>query len=208
MQHPSPNFLTCERHLNHSADQNASGGATKTGFDFALSLLACAHIFQRKTHYSMKKLKHLPLAIALLLSACNPAEKPSPIVPVEADTTAAAKAKFPVHCYEQRFPDGSVLSFQYTEYYERIVGILDYSFAEKDGAHGTLKGTKDGDLITATWSYTVEGSNQEEVVLFKIEGDKALKASGELMEEADGTLVLKDPTTATWEETFKQVECD
>ena len=34
-------------------------------------------------------------------------------------------------------PDGSVLSFQYTEYYDDVVGILDYTFAEKDGAHGT-----------------------------------------------------------------------
>jgi len=105
-------------------------------------------------------------------------------------------------------PDSSVMSFHYTEYYDDIVGILDYSFAEKDGAHGTFKGTKDGNVITATWNYIIEGSNQVEVVMFKIEGDKALKASGELEETPDGKLKMKDPTTATWEETFLRVECD
>ncbi|MDZ4683150.1 MAG: hypothetical protein SH848_12505 [Saprospiraceae bacterium] len=151
----------------------------------------------------MKHLKLFPLAIGLLLSACTPSEKP--MTPPEAPS---AKAQFPVHCFEQRFPDGSVLSFQYTEYYEDIVGILDYTFAEKDGAHGTFKGTKDGNVITATWNYTVEGSNQTEEVMFKIEGDKAMKASGELMEDKDGKLKMKDPASATWEETFTKVECD
>ncbi|MFM9948062.1 MAG: hypothetical protein ACKV1O_09005 [Saprospiraceae bacterium] len=157
----------------------------------------------------MKNLNLLQLAFGLLLSACNPPERPMtpPEAPV-APEAPAAKAKFPVHCFEQRMPDGSVISFHYTEYYDDIVGILDYSFAEKDGAHGTFKGTKDGNVITATWNYIIEGSNQVEVVVFKIEGDKAMKASGELEETPDGKLQMKDPTTATWEETFTKVECD
>ncbi len=42
----------------------------------------------------------------------------------------------------------------------------------------------------------------------KIEGDKALRASGELTEGEAGTLVLKDPAKLSWEETFTRVECD
>jgi hypothetical protein len=105
-------------------------------------------------------------------------------------------------------PDGSVLSFQYTEYYDEVVGILDYSFSEKDGAHGTFKGKKEGNIIIADWSYMVEGSNQTEEIMVKIEGDKALKASGELKEGKGGVLSLKDPASATWEETFTRVRCD
>lgn len=145
--------------------------------------------------------------LALLAFSCTQPEKTTePTAP--AQETAAEKAKFPVHCFEQRFPDGSVISFQYTEYYEDVVGILDYSYAEKDGAHGTFKGAMEGNMITATWNYIVEGSNQTEIVLFKIEGDKALKASGELEEYESGKLRLKDPATAKWEETFERVECD
>jgi hypothetical protein len=148
---------------------------------------------------------------ALFLAACEPAQQapaPSATTTPAVAEPAAAKAKFPVNCYEQRFPDGSVLSFHYTDYYDDIVGILDYSFAEKDGAHGTFKGKKEGNIITATWNYMVEGSNQTEEIMVKLEGDKALKASGELVEAADGTLKLKDAANATWAETFTRVQCD
>lgn len=149
---------------------------------------------------------------ALLLAACEPAQQPAApatTTPAAAEPVAEkAKAKFPVNCFEERLPDGSVLSFHYTDYYDDIVGILDYSFAEKDGAHGTFKGKKEGNIITATWNYVVEGANQSEEIMVKLEGDKALKASGELVEAADGTLKLKDAANATWAETFTRVQCD
>ncbi len=162
-----------------------------------------------KIHLEMKKQPYfLATALAMMLFACAQPEKaPEPTAP-EASASASQKAKFPVNCFEQRYPDGSVLSFQYTEYFEDVVGILDYSFAEKDGAHGTFKGTKEGNVITATWNYIVEGSNQTEEEMFKIEVDKALKASGELEEYESGKLKMKDPSKATWEETFTKVDCD
>lgn len=149
----------------------------------------------------------LLLSGSLWLAACT-ATPQTPAAPAPAAETASPKAKFPVHCFENREPDGSVLSFQYTEYYDQIVGILDYSFADKDGAHGTFTGTKEGNLITVTWSFTIEGSEQTEEVLFKIEGDKAFRGYGELMEGEAGTLVLKDPAKVNWEETFTRVQCD
>ncbi|GAB4496714.1 MAG: hypothetical protein OHK0019_28950 [Saprospiraceae bacterium] len=159
----------------------------------------------------MKSKFFLVAAACLFLFACNQPEKPAASTaekPAEPAAPAVPKAKFAVNCFEQRYPDGSVLSFQYTEYYEDVVGILDYSFAEKDGAHGTFKGKKNGDVITATWSYVVEGSNQTEEIMVKIEGDKAVKASGELVEGKDKVLRLKDATNATWAETFTRVQCD
>jgi hypothetical protein len=150
------------------------------------------------------------LAACLLAAACNQPEKQPPPAEKtpEPPPPAVQKAKFPVHCFEQRFPDGSVLSFQYTEYYEDVVGILDYTFAEKDGAHGTFKGKMNGNTITALWSYTVEGAQQAEEIIVKIEGDKALKASGELREGKNGVLSIKDPAGITWDETFTRVQCD
>ncbi|MFN8304922.1 MAG: hypothetical protein U0U46_20735 [Saprospiraceae bacterium] len=156
----------------------------------------------------MNNTSFLFAATLLWFAACQNAEKTAPAAPAPAPAAEVAKARFPVHCYEQKLPDGSTISFQYTEYYDDVVGILDYSFYEKDGAHGTFKGKKEGNLIKATWNYLVEGATQSEEILVRIDGDKAAKASGELMEGKDGTLMLKDPATATWEETFLQVQCD
>lgn len=165
--------------------------------------------FTHQFSFKMKNKLLLPAAICLFFVACNQHEKPAPPPPpAEPAAPAVPKAKFAVNCFEQRFPDGSVLSFQYTEYYNDVVGILDYTFAEKDGAHGTFKGKKKDNLITATWSYTVEGSNQTEEILIKIEGDKATKAFGELKEGKGGALSLKDPAAVTWAETFTRVQCD
>lgn len=146
------------------------------------------------------------LSGGLWLAACTNTPEAQTVAP--AAETASPKAKFAVHCFEDRQSDGSVLSLQYTEYYDQIVGILDYSFYDKDGAHGTFKGVKDGNLITATWSYTIEGSEQTEEILIKIEGDKAFRGYGELTEGEAGTMVLKDPAKARWEDTFTRVECD
>lgn len=151
------------------------------------------------------------VAATVLLFSCQTPEKPASETPPPAAPPAAStspRAKFPVNCFEQRLPDGSVLSFQYTEYYDQVVGILDYTFAEKDGAHGTFTGKKEGDIITATWSYVVEGSSQREEIMVKIDGDMARKASGELVESKDGVLRLKDAASAEWQETFTRVQCD
>ncbi len=166
--------------------------------------------------FNMYKVLFFAAALSIGGTACNQAEKTAPATTPEktAETAPAPKpevpkAKFPVNCFEQRMPDGSVLSFQYTDYYDDIVGILDYSFAEKDGAHGTFKGTKEGDIITATWSYVVEGSNQKEEIVVKINGDKAMKGSGELIETKSGVLKIKDPKTINWDgEVFTRVQCD
>jgi hypothetical protein len=162
----------------------------------------------------MKKTFIFSSILALFAVSCIQPEKSAPVAAKPAETTPTPKpevpkAKFPVNCFEERLQDGSVLSIQYTEYYDEIVGILDYSFAEKDGAHGTFKGTKEGNIITATWSYVVEGSNQKEEIMIKTEGDKAFKASGELMETKGGLLKLKDPKNVTWsDEVFTRVQCD
>ncbi|MCC6461000.1 MAG: hypothetical protein IT260_11050 [Saprospiraceae bacterium] len=146
-----------------------------------------------------------------LMAACNSGEKsaatattaPAPAIP-----PAVPKAKFAVHCFEQHLPDSSVFSLHYTVYYETIVGILDYTFTDKDGAHGTFTGTLTDNVISATWNYSIEGSEQTEEILIKIEGDKAYRGYGELQEGKDGHLTLKDPSQVKWEDAFTRVQCD
>lgn len=101
-----------------------------------------------------------------------------------------------------------MLSFQFTDYDGGVVGILDYAFKEKDSAHGTFSGRREGDLITARWTHTVEGATQTQDVLVRLESDRAVKANGELVEGPDGVLRLKDAAAAVFNEAFARVQCD
>jgi hypothetical protein len=121
---------------------------------------------------------------------------------------ACARPESPaVHCFESRLPDESVLRFQYTEHGGGITGVLDYDFAEKDGAHGTLTGQRDGEVITALWTRTIEGVTETQEVRIRIERDRAVKANGELVGGTDKVLRLRDPEHAIFNETFDRVRC-
>ncbi len=90
---------------------------------------------------------------------------------------------------------------------DEIRGEMNWAPWEKDGAVGTLKGKKVGNEIVADYDYVIEGSNQSEEKIFKIEGDKLLIKEGELIEGKDGKLIMKDPAKATFKETLVKVNC-
>lgn len=89
-----------------------------------------------------------------------------------------------------------------------VSGEMNWIPYEKDGARGTLQGTRNGNEITAIWAYVIEGSDQKEQVMFKIEGDQLLRKVGELeYPNNDGNLKLKDPANAAYSETFSKITC-
>ena len=146
------------------------------------------------------------LALVPLAGACRPAgapPKPDSASPASASGSPASSSRdttalepplgaMPMHCFENRLPDGSVVSFHYAQTGERVAGILDYAFVQKDSALGTFRGRIDGGTITALWAHTVEGSDQVQEILIRVEGDRALKANGE---------------PATFNERFTRVRC-
>ena len=162
------------------------------------------------------------LALLPLTGACRPAAAPpnaNSANPASASGSPAASSRetaalepslaaMTMHCFENRLPDGSVVSFHYAETGERVAGILDYAFVQKDSAHGTFRGRIDGGTITALWAHTVEGSDQVQEILVRVEGDRALKANGELAEARDRVLRLKAPAAAAFNERFTRVRCD
>jgi hypothetical protein len=87
-----------------------------------------------------------------------------------------------------------------------VTGEYHWHPFQKDGGHGTLKGTKKDNLITADWSYTIEGAKQVEEVVFKMEGDKLMKAEGAL-DDKSGRLVIKDKSKMTFPEVFNKADC-
>jgi hypothetical protein len=153
------------------------------------------------------------IALALL-SGCESGGSPSTGAATALGAPAAAgvdgvpRAALAVNCFETRTQDGSVQSFHYSDLAGEVVGVLDYDFKEKDGAHGTFSGKRQDDLISAIWTRAIEGSTERQEVLIRLEPDRAVKANGELIAGADGVLRLKDRSAASFNEVFGRVQCD
>jgi hypothetical protein len=90
----------------------------------------------------------------------------------------------------------------------KVTGKMDWIPAEKDSARGTLEGTIDGNTVTVLYSYTIEGSDQQEEKVFEIREHELAMKVGELEEDENMVLKLKDPTTATFREILPRVPCD
>ena len=103
--------------------------------------------------------------------------------------------------------DGSIVSLQYIEYFDEVVGIFDYAFEEQDSAYGTFTGTLADNVITARWNYAVEGAQQMEWILIRVDGNLAYRAHGELVADESGEMSLKDPASPAWSETMSRVRC-
>lgn len=90
-----------------------------------------------------------------------------------------------------------------------VTGIMNWIPYEKDGARGTLKGTKNANgELELLYDYIIEGSKQTETKIMKIEGDQLLVKIGELEDpKNDGNLRYKNANTATYTETLSKVAC-
>lgn len=79
--------------------------------------------------------------------------------------------------------------------------------AESDSAYGNLVAVVRPDgIIHATWNYSVEGFEQSEEQLLKLDGDTLYLGEGELEERGPGQMVLKDPAKVVFEKALKEVE--
>lgn len=78
---------------------------------------------------------------------------------------------------------------------------------ESDSAYGNLVAVVRPDgIIHATWNYSVEGFEQSEEQLLKVDGDTLYLGEGELEERGPGQMVLKDPEKVVFEKALKEVE--
>jgi len=77
---------------------------------------------------------------------------------------------------------------------------------EAHGAHGTLSGIlTGGGIIQVLYEYTIEGAEQSEEQVLKLEGDKLYIGEGELTEAADGRLNLKEPNKVGFQKYLTRV---
>ncbi len=89
-----------------------------------------------------------------------------------------------------------------------VSGYMDWTPYEKDGGHGILKnGKMEGNMLTADWTYMIEGTVQTEEIYLKVEADKITTMSGELVEDKSGKLVAKNKAELKADEVLSKVDC-
>jgi hypothetical protein len=152
----------------------------------------------------MKNLTQTLFAALLFFAACEnkPATTTATVAEVPATPVSTTK------CYEQRFKT-DLTAIELTLVGKEASGFYAYEPTEKDGGHGSFKGTVAADgQIQAIFTYMIEGSIQSEEMVFKMAGDKLLKGAGELVDlKNDGNLTIKDKTKLNFKESFSPVDC-
>lgn len=149
------------------------------------------------------------LVATAFFTAC---QSDSNIAASVAKTHAAATAPEPTTCWENRLGQ-DLTAIQLTINGSDVSGYMAWEPYEKDGARGSLKGTKTGDIITAMFDYMIEGNIQAEEVMFKLADGKLMKANNELEQKAGVpeekaiVLVIKDKTNIKWDEVFTNADC-
>jgi hypothetical protein len=92
---------------------------------------------------------------------------------------------------------------------DKIKGEMNWLPYEKDGAIGTLEGTKNAaGEFELMYNYVIEGSSQSETKVMKIEnGDLMIKVGLLVDPKNDGHLRYKDVSKAKYKETLKRISC-
>lgn len=76
---------------------------------------------------------------------------------------------------------------------------------ETHGSTGSFDGKLSNGVMRVMHQFTIEGSEQTEEELLKLDGDRLLIGEGELVEGKDGVLKLKDPANVVFKTALKKV---
>ena len=162
-------------------------------------------------------MRHLILSVfsLFLLVACNKTDAPEANihapsgVPIVIENNATSdNIKDGTYCFSQLF-NRDVTDIQLNILGSAVTGKMDWVPYEKDSARGTLQGFKNaaGEL-NLMYDYMIEGNQQTETKVMKIEDGKLLVKRGELLDpNNDGNLVYKDVNQAKFSEVLEPTNC-
>ncbi len=166
----------------------------------------------------MKKLAYqsVGFCIAVLAFSCNNASTTKQEKPAVKETTAAAAEK-PAqpevlkgdYCFQKALNRDTTTVRVRILSSDDIRGEMTWSPWQKDGAYGTLTGKMNAaNEMELMYKYQIEGSNQTETKIMKIENNKLSIKRGELMDpKNDGNSVFKDATKAVFTEVLDKISC-
>lgn len=91
----------------------------------------------------------------------------------------------------------------------KVTGNQHWIPKDMDGAHGTVDGTLKDGVFHLTYAYSIEGSEQTEEQMFKLQDGKLIKGEGEMKDpKDDGKVVFRDRSQVTFgKEALTQVAC-
>lgn len=90
---------------------------------------------------------------------------------------------------------------------QEVSGRQTWEIPDTHGTEGSLKGRReDGGILRLVHRYTIEGSDQAEEVVYKLDERGLLLGEGELIEDRDGVLRLKDPGKVKFTKTLARVQ--
>ncbi len=112
------------------------------------------------------------------------------------------------YCFSKLF-NQDVTTVKLTIIGNAVSGKMDWIPYEKDSARGTLQGFKNAEgELDLMYDYMIEGSQQTETKIMKIEDGKLLVKVGELLDpKNDGNLVYKDVSQAKFSEVLEATSC-
>ena len=157
-------------------------------------------------------MRHLLLVILSLISliACNKTDAPEANIhaPSGVPVKSSNSLQDGTYCFSKLF-NQDVTDVRLTIIDSAVTGKMDWVPYQKDSARGTLQGAKNaaGEL-DLMYDYMIEGNQQTETKIMKIEDGKLLIKVGELLDpKNDGNLVYKDVTQAKFSEVLEPAEC-
>jgi hypothetical protein len=128
----------------------------------------------------------------------------------ESSTTAPAAnagSQEPVTtCYVQR--SGENLSVvQVTVQGDSVSGYIAQEMVVGNGARGSFSGRKEGNLITADYTFLMDSTVQIHEVMFKMEGDKLFQGAGGMIMD-NNRMVMRDKSALHWLGPLVKTDCN
>lgn len=153
--------------------------------------------------------------LALLLAACGTPSEPG----VGGGAAGPSAATMESHCYlqvtrgEPVIIDADTLPGPVDSLYIRmdflgdlVNGVYNWVPGEKDRMTGTFRGNREGDRITALYTYQAEGLTGRQEIIFLLGRDSLRIASGERIGD-DSLQVFRDKTAVTFSAPVPEVPC-
>ncbi|MCW3074419.1 MAG: hypothetical protein JWP69_1488 [Flaviaesturariibacter sp.] len=157
-------------------------------------------------------MKHIFFLAICFLAACNSESVDKPgdeSVHASATDTIPVGAKLVIldGCYAvQTAKDTATLSLQLKD--STVTGQLVYKWFEKDQNKGTINGVLRDSLVYADYTFESEGITSVRQVIFKIQNNQLLEATGERTQR-DNKIVYSNPSNLRFSEMppFRKIAC-
>jgi hypothetical protein len=155
----------------------------------------------------MQKLFLFYMVCFIIFTSCNSAEKNTNQPKVVKANTVDLKGDY---CFIKTFNRDTTKVKIHVLSKDDIQGEMTIKPWEKDAAVGTIIGKLNAaNEMEFLYNYMIEGSKQSETKIMKIENEKLLIKSGELIDEKNnGNLRYKDILKAVYSDTLNKISCE